>query len=807
MLLQIAVGFLYVAGVRAQFDTSIHRQYINCFKFENTDDPDFQIEITNLTSVGSIESCVLACQNQFSMYAGLHDGGRCFCGSSYGRFGPGDCKSRCTQTPSDICGGESAISVYSTDVKVPGPPGSLELVETEMTSLGIRWEPAKTPEDFVTDYHVFVEMLRSFDHKNQKFTSKHLQLSKTATGTRIVGLRPAALYNVSVSAASEHGLGPVISESFWTEIAAPDKPNTPELVSHHGQEHEVEDDNEIHIRFQALTNNVGGPITAYRIVVINETEPAPFYEENLDTWEKAQELGLKYWIAAEISPDWFDTHEEFVVGDQRFYGEYENHGPLPSKYDFHVTVGAVSSFNNVTKITYADVSHDQHADHNIVVFEFHEHNLNHDDESHGHDHGNLRKHSPSPPAIKDNLSSRIVKDTNHNPDHDAEGLDNLTVGLLICIGVCSVILLGIISLYGYLRWTVNRSSGSNGDAQELTLHTPSPSNHEHGGYELGIENEGASGLSGLDLLRESVWQIPRNFLELTHEVVGRGRFGSVIKGIVNSGEGQEAAIVQVVPEKILEKSETKAMIRDIEMVAKYGKHPNIMSLIGLCEERDAIYVVIEEGIMTFKQVLLDNRALVHNPVYVQRNRRISTLDESTLIRYLVEIAQGLERLEMEKIVHRKLCARNIMICNDIAKVGGVGITDYCQPGQDIDMARWRAQENFKSRALSSKSDVWSFGVIMWEAVTLGGTPYPDVKTKDLPTRISRGKRPPQTTNPSESLYQLMLECWQHDLDERPHFTSIVHSLQDLAINPQDHINFGVRPGFEYEHFSNDLELL
>lgn len=122
-------------------------------------------------------------------------------------------------------------------------------------------------------------------------------------------------------------------------------------MSHTHNGHENEDDNEIHIRFEALTNNIGGPITAYRIVVINETEPAPFYEENLDTWEKAQELGLKYWIAAEIAPDWFDTHEEFVVGDGRFYGKYENYGPLPSKYDFHVTVGAVSSFNNVTKGT------------------------------------------------------------------------------------------------------------------------------------------------------------------------------------------------------------------------------------------------------------------------------------------------------------------------------------------------------------------------------------------------------------------------------------------------------------------------
>ena len=68
--------------------------------------------------------------------------------------------------------------------------------------------------------------------------------------------------------------------------------------------------------------------------------------------------------------EWFNTNEEFVVGDGRTYGGYLNHGPLTEGRDYHVTMGAVSTMNNVTKMTYAKVSHDQHASENIVVFRY-----------------------------------------------------------------------------------------------------------------------------------------------------------------------------------------------------------------------------------------------------------------------------------------------------------------------------------------------------------------------------------------------------------------------------------------------------
>ncbi len=105
----------------------------------------------------------------------------------------------------------------------------------------------------------------------------------------------------------------------------------------------------IQIKFSPLLGNPNGPISGYRVVVINETDGVAFNQMTLYDYERAKSEGLGYWVAAEISPDWFDLQSTFAVGDGRRYGEYYNFGPLPSDQDFHVTAGTVSTLNNKTK--------------------------------------------------------------------------------------------------------------------------------------------------------------------------------------------------------------------------------------------------------------------------------------------------------------------------------------------------------------------------------------------------------------------------------------------------------------------------
>ena len=173
------------------------------------------------------------------------------------------------------------------------------------------------------------------------------------------------------------------------------------------------------------------------------------------------------------------------------------------------------------------------------------------------------------------------------------------------------------------------------------------------GYTLDEEVE--DGSSPLAKLRSKVWQMPRNFLELTHEVIGRGKFGSVIRGQVTQqspGGAPHAAVVQVVPPQILERHEMHAMANDVELLTKTNGSENVIGLIGMCEEKEALFVVLEDSTTSLKQVLLDSRALVHYPAYAEKNQRVSTLSEETLLEHAISVARGMEHLANKRVMKR-----------------------------------------------------------------------------------------------------------------------------------------------------------
>ncbi len=555
----------------------------------------------------------------------------------------------------DTCGGSESNSVYATGINVPRAPRNLKLEKSTENSLTIKWShpDANLPKDFITDYHIFVNLNDSFDpnHNARTFSPKHIQLSHTSRMTTILGLRPGSRYNVSVAAASKFGIGKAAMAFFYTEIGDPETPAAPNLIRHDEDNHDH--GGEIHVQLKKMSRNRFGPITKYRVLVIDETDPAPFVKANAFDYVKAKARGIKYWIAAELNKDFFQFKDtrEFVVGDNRTYGGYLNFGPLPEGRDYHVSFGLVSTSldGSVTKVSYAKVSHDQHAMENIVVFEFHEHGEAHD---HDHDHEHERGHK----------KTRLTYDI-HKEDH-GQGGDHLAIGLSVACVIFGLILAAVFLFYVYLRWTTYqgaRSRGSRGDMQELTpthhFETPTGSgfassattntafcydNESVDAAATATMNNG--GLPQLQVLRTKVWNIPRNFLELSHEVIGRGRFGSLVKGNVNKSGGMEAVNVQVVPGKILEDREMRSLAKDLEVVVRYGNHENLIQLIGLCEEKDTIFVVIEQAWPTLKQALLDSRALIHHPVYAEKNRRFSTIREDIVLSMMLGVAKAMDHL-------------------------------------------------------------------------------------------------------------------------------------------------------------------
>ncbi|XP_069468649.1 vascular endothelial growth factor receptor kdr-like isoform X2 [Ambystoma mexicanum] len=168
------------------------------------------------------------------------------------------------------------------------------------------------------------------------------------------------------------------------------------------------------------------------------------------------------------------------------------------------------------------------------------------------------------------------------------------------------------------------------------------------------------------------------------------------------------------------------------------------------------------------------------------NKRALTMED--LICYSFQVAKGMEFLASRKCIHRDLAARNILLSeNNVVKICDFGLArdiykdpDYVRKGDARLPLKWMAPEAIFDKTYSTQSDVWSFGVLLWEIFSLGASPYPGVHIdEDFCRRLKEGTRmrPPEYTTPE--IYQTMLDCWEGSPTERPNFTDLVERLGDL----------------------------
>jgi len=157
------------------------------------------------------------------------------------------------------------------------------------------------------------------------------------------------------------------------------------------------------------------------------------------------------------------------------------------------------------------------------------------------------------------------------------------------------------------------------------------------------------------------------------------------------------------------------------------------------------------------------------------------LDHNELHHFAVQIARGMKHLEEKQITHRDLAARNILI-NDskTLKISDFGLSRmgiYVNTKTKQVPLRWLSVEAIRDRLYSNKSDVWAFGVVLWEIGTLGAFPYPTVSNNELLSYLQAGKRLERPENISPELYSLMLNCWEESPSNRPNFKEILAKLE------------------------------
>ncbi|XP_056437835.1 ephrin type-A receptor 7 [Gadus chalcogrammus] len=215
-----------------------------------------------------------------------------------------------------------------------------------------------------------------------------------------------------------------------------------------------------------------------------------------------------------------------------------------------------------------------------------------------------------------------------------------------------------------------------------------------------------------------------------------------------------------------------------ELVGKEFDHPNVVHLEGVVTRGKPVMIVIE---------FMENGSL---DGFLRKHDGQFTVIQ--LVGMLRGVAAGMRYLSDMGYVHRDLAARNVLVnSNLVCKVSDFGLSRvmeddpeavYTTTGGKIPI-RWTASEAIQYRKFTSASDVWSYGIVMWEVMSYGERPYWDMSNQDVIKAIEEGYRLPAPMDCPPGLHQLMLDCWQKERAERPKFEQIVGLLDKMIRNP------------------------
>ncbi|XP_055508615.1 protein-tyrosine kinase 6-like [Leucoraja erinacea] len=262
------------------------------------------------------------------------------------------------------------------------------------------------------------------------------------------------------------------------------------------------------------------------------------------------------------------------------------------------------------------------------------------------------------------------------------------------------------------------------------------------------------------------WERPRSEFTLT-EKLGSGHFGKVYAGYWN--DTVQVAIKMVEVDLMTE--------RDFQMetqIMKRLQHPHLMSLYATCTTSDPFYIVTE---------LMEYGSLLN---YLRSNEG-SYLNLECLLDMTVQVAKGMEYLESQNYIHRDLAARNILVGeNHSCKIADFGLARIIRDGTYVSLStaipyKWTAPEAIEFGYFSVKSDVWSFGILLYEVITYGKTPYPGMANQEVVRVVSRGYRMPCPDGCPNTLHQVMLSCWECAAAQRPSFATLVKTLSAFNI--------------------------
>ncbi|XP_017282404.1 receptor tyrosine-protein kinase erbB-4 isoform X3 [Kryptolebias marmoratus] len=264
------------------------------------------------------------------------------------------------------------------------------------------------------------------------------------------------------------------------------------------------------------------------------------------------------------------------------------------------------------------------------------------------------------------------------------------------------------------------------------------------------------------------------------KILGSGAFGTVYKGIwVPEGETVKIPVaIKILNETTGPKANVEFM--DEALIMASMEHPHLVRLLGVC---------LSPTIQLVTQ-LMPHGCLLD---YVHEHK--DNIGSQLLLNWCVQIAKGMMYLEERRLVHRDLAARNVLVKSPnhikltdfgLARLLDANEKEYNADGGKMPI-KWMALECIHYRKFTHQSDVWSYGVTIWELMTFGGKPYDGIPTREIPDILEKGERLPQPPICTIDVYMVMVKCWMIDADSRPKFKELAAEFCRMARDPQRYL--------------------
>ncbi|XP_008203443.1 tyrosine-protein kinase Btk29A isoform X1 [Nasonia vitripennis] len=268
-------------------------------------------------------------------------------------------------------------------------------------------------------------------------------------------------------------------------------------------------------------------------------------------------------------------------------------------------------------------------------------------------------------------------------------------------------------------------------------------------------------------LSHDKWEIDPAELHLLEEL-GSGQFGVVRRG---KWRGSIDVAVKMMKEGTMSEDD---FIEEAKVMTKL-QHQNLVQLYGVCSKDRPIYIVTE---------YMRHGSLLN---YLRRHETTLGSNVGLLLDMCIQVCKGMAYLERHNYIHRDLAARNCLVGSEnVVKVADFGLARYVLDDQYTSSGgtkfpiKWAPPEVLNYTRFSSKSDVWAYGVLMWEVFTCGKMPYGRLKNTEVVERVQRGIILEKPKACFKEVYEVMRKCWAHCPEVRPSFRVLKEQLINVS---------------------------